>query len=147
MSVPVRSSLQLVHYRLRLLLTGFALCATIYALTLSGPVSSAPAADAFCTNVWLQPYGQNGDRCYESTAQGNWHLADVVVFTQERAGCVTYAGYYGELYGSWQCAGAHSSKLVYVPNDGGFYRGVIRNNNLSYAASFTGQSLCCWPSE
>ena len=124
--------------------TVLAVCVPLSSALAAGPVSSAVADDEFCTNVLLQPYGQTGDRCYEGLDKGNWYLSVVYVYTEDRAGCVTYAGYYGELYHSWECVGAHSGKQLYVSPDGGWYRGVIRNNNLSYAARFRGKSSCCW---
>jgi hypothetical protein len=69
----------------------------------------------------------------------------VNVQTYERAGCVNYEGWYGELYRSWVCVGNNSATYVVVPEDGGSYIGVIRNNNLTYGGKFYAGYNCCWP--
>jgi hypothetical protein len=113
-----------------------------------GPVEGASAVATagshnFCTNAWLQPFGRSGDRC--SAGKENWgHIMTVSLQTYERAGCVNYEGWYGELYRSWECTGNYSSTSVVVPHDGGSYIGTIRNNNLSYAGKFSAAFYCCW---
>jgi hypothetical protein len=97
----------------------------------------------FCHSVWLKPLGQSGDRCYQDPAY-TAHYAGFRVWTNERAGCVQGVGYYGEPYTSWVCAPKESSASVGLPNDGGGYRGVIRNNNTAYGARFAGTTLCCY---
>jgi len=126
----------------RLILSG------ICALGLIGPIeqasaSATPGNHNFCTPVWLQPLGQAGDRC--AAGHDDWgHITSVVIETADRAGCVNYEGWYGELYRSWFCVSRNSSGAVSVPKDGGSYDGIIRNNNLSYGGSFRGGYLCCW---
>ena len=113
-----------------------------------GPLAQVHAApslgnNAFCTDVWLQPHGRNGDSC--SAGQGNWgRIHSVTIRTYTRAGCVNYHGWYGEFYRSWNCYGNETYGRVYVPNDGGSYIGVIRNNNLSYSGKFGGAFACCY---
>jgi hypothetical protein len=69
----------------------------------------------------------------------------VSVFTNERAGCVTYGDVWHNLMNSWSCTSSHSQKDMYIPNNGGWYRGIIRNNNTSYGGYFDGNVLCCAP--
>jgi hypothetical protein len=109
-----------------------------------GPVGEAIATESgFCTEVWLQPFGQNGDRC--DAGKDNWgHIITVWVVTHQRAGCANYTGWYGELYKSWWCVPKESSGYIRVPQDGGSYIGIIRNNNLSYAGKFSGKFSCCY---
>jgi hypothetical protein len=107
-----------------------------------GPVQQASAQE-FCSNVWLQPFGQNGDRC--SAGKENWgHIIQVFVTTNKRAGCANYHGWYGEYYKSWWCVTKYESGYIRVPQDGGSYIGVIRNNNLSYGGNFSGKFTCCY---
>jgi hypothetical protein len=127
----------------------FFLIALGLGLTLvQGPVGVASAepsggSHGFCTNAWLQPFGRSGDRC--SAGKENWgHIMTVNLQTYERAGCVNYEGWYGELYRSWECTGNYSTAQVIVPHDGGSYIGTIRNNNLSYAGKFSAGFYCCY---
>ena len=69
----------------------------------------------------------------------------VRVFTYERAGCVTYGDVWHNLMNSWSCTTNNSMKEMSLPNDGGWYRGIIRNNNTSYGGNFAGETLCCYP--
>jgi hypothetical protein len=64
--------------------------------------------------------------------------------TFERAGCVNYEGWYGELYRSWACFPKEANGFITVPKDGGSYDGIIRNNNLSFKGQFRGGYVCCW---
>lgn len=113
-----------------------------------GPIGLAQADVApgnydFCTKVTLQPLGKSGDRC--GAGHAGWgHLLSVNIHTYERAGCVNYVGYYGELYRSWTCVPNNTYSYIVVPNDGGSYSGIIRNNNLSYSGKFSGVYSCCW---
>lgn len=66
------------------------------------------------------------------------------VLNKARAGCVRVIGYYGEPVSGWQCGAAWAGAEVAVADTGGFYRGSIRNNNQSYAASFSGFFECCY---
>lgn len=109
-----------------------------------GPVQQASAASYnFCSNVWLQPFGQNGDRC--SGGKESWgRILSVQINTQQRAGCVNYHGWYGEYYRSWECFGNYTNGAIYLnPNDQGSYIPIIRNNNLSYGGNFYAGYNCC----
>lgn len=102
-----------------------------------------PGSHNFCTPVWLQPFGQSGDRC--SAGQAHWgRIQTVSIQTFERAGCVNYHGWYGEYYRSWACFGKGTSGYITVPRDGGSYIGIIRNNNQSYGGQFRGGYTCCY---
>jgi hypothetical protein len=114
-----------------------AISASLSSVMAAGSVSEASALP-FCDTVVLQPWGKAGDTCYAGLNQGGVGLAVVTLQTHERAGCVSYAGYYGELYHSWTCTGNNSLVQVWPSQDGGWYRGVIRNNNTSWAARFGG---------
>jgi hypothetical protein len=125
----------------------FAALAILLAVA-AGPAPKAAAEPAngysyFCTNVLLAPFGQSGDTCF--AGRDLWgHLIESAIWTQGRAGCVNYAGYYYELYTSWKCVGSNSSVGISPPRDGGSYQGVIRNNNLSYSGRFSGREWCCY---
>jgi hypothetical protein len=126
-----------------------ALCGVVLVLFLGlwmtkGPVQQA-SAENFCTGVWLQPFGQNGDRC--DAGKDNWgRILSVNIMTYQRAGCVNYHGWYGEYYRSWECFGNYSSGNIYVPpGDQGSYIGIIRNNNLSYGGKYNAGFYCCRP--
>jgi hypothetical protein len=103
--------------------------------------SSAQAAgENFCTNVWLNPYGSGGDRCW---APGHTTLYHAMVVTHERAGCVDIANGSNELLFSWVCGPAGSSPATAATiydfaHEGVFRKGVIRNNNLSFGGHFDG---------
>lgn len=101
---------------------------------LLGPVAKSYATqENFCTNVWLQPYGQSGDRC---TAPNGGNIQFINILTYERAGCADIENN-GSLLASWTCFGSNASGQV---NYGGtrWAHGIIRNNNLSSAGSFSG---------
>src|SRR5262249_26275486 len=97
----------------------------------------------FCSQVWLQPFGQAGDRCAAGHAEWG-HIGSVTIVAYDRAGCVNYEGWYGELYRSWMCMPKGSNGVISVPQDGGSYDAVIRNNNLSFGGKFSGGYWCCW---
>jgi hypothetical protein len=105
--------------------------------------SSALAEGPFCERAYLQPYGHNGDRCWGPARAG---MESASVITYERAGCVDIANGSNELMFSWVCGSAGSAPgfaaSIYDFNHVGIYRkGVIRNNNLSFAAYFTGHEI------
>lgn len=117
------------------LAAGMAAAAMYFAIT-----ASAAQAVQFCTRAYLQPYGHNGDRCWGT---GRTTLGAAAIYTYERAGCVDIANGSNELMFSWVCAAAGSypeyGAIIYdVWHEGVFRKGVIRNNNLSYAAYFSG---------
>lgn len=102
------------------------------------------AASNFCTNVWLAPYGQGGDRCWGPSAQGV-NYAQVVTYT--RAGCVSIADGSNNLLTSWVCGGAGSAPgyaaAAYYPYNYSQYRkAVIRNNNTTNGGQFAGGYNC-----
>jgi hypothetical protein len=135
----------------RLMLTACVLFVLLLSgLTVSGAVDRAHATPPggstnFCTNVWLQPFGQNGDRC--SAGKDNWgRIMSVNIMTYQRAGCVNYHGWYGEYYRSWECFGSYGGGVIYLdPNDQGSYIGIIRNNNMSYGGKYNAGFYCCKP--
>lgn len=128
--------------RAKLAIIGLLLTGIMYVGILGGPVSSAysvEAAETFCNNVTLAPYGQYGDRCYAASWEAHPYLLAVWLRTNERAGCVSYAAQNsGDLKGSWYCIGSYSFTYHQIPSSPEPRRGVIRNNNLSYSGKFTG---------
>jgi hypothetical protein len=120
-----------------LLLLLFAAGCTFYL----GSASTARAGENYC-GVYLQPYGQNGDRCYSLGR----YIHTVSMVTYERAGCLSLANSSNQLLTSWQCAAAGSAPAAatyFALNDDGVRRkGVIRNNNLSYKGYFAGALNC-----
>lgn len=121
----------------------FAVC--LSAVTLFSAANASPAsAGLFCNYVWLAPYGQGGDRCWGPAQRAlNW----ASVRTYERAGCVNIADVNNNLTQSWACGGAGSAPgyaaavgIPIYPNS--YYKGVIRNNNLSFGGRFTGEMSC-----
>ncbi len=123
-----------------ILLAALLACAAISAASAASPVSQATAGYSFC-NGWLKPWGQTGDRC-DAENKGPGDLEIVELQTSTRAGCVTYVGWYGEYHHAWECTPAGTVKFLYVPNDGGWHRGSIRNNNKSFEAYFSARQGC-----
>ena len=123
-----------------------AICLLMLVFALAAAKASAGGAN-FCTNAWLAPYGQGGDRCWGPSQRGT-NQANVVTFT--RAGCVSIASGSNTLLTSWVCGAASSAPqtaaTVYYNKDlEQFRKGVIRNNNLSYSGQFSGGQSCAWP--
>jgi hypothetical protein len=127
----------------KVLLAGLLACAVLSVASAASPVSKASAGPQFCFG-YLAPWGQNGDRC-DAPNQGNGRLAIVKIYAYQRAGCVTYIGWYGEYHHSWSCTSANSEKSLYVPYNSGWHRGAIRNNNKTYGAEFGGFHICYAP--
>ena len=127
---------------------GMALVAALAAaVAMSFAMASAPTASAqtvgFCTSVWLAPYGQAGDRCMQGQGAANNYIV-FAVNTYARAGCVAPADYWGTQVDNWQCTGAYSTSVYYLGSKpAGSYRGIIRNNNTTKAATFGGAATCC----
>jgi hypothetical protein len=119
------------------------LVAAIAAATMffaTAPSSALAVNENFCTNVWLNPYGSGGDRCW---ATGRTNLIAAAVATHERAGCVDIANGANELMFAWLCGPAGSSPAAAAiiwdfAHEGVFRKGVIRNNNLSFGGHFDG---------
>ena len=62
-----------------------------------------------------------------------------MITTITRAGCVDYADVWHNLIDSWHCYPKGTTLGgISVRRDGGWYRGAIRNNNLTYQGQFTG---------
>lgn len=129
-------------YKRLLLVLGAAMAAISMYIAAAAP--SALAAESFCTRAYLQPFGHNGDRCW---APGHTNLFGAAIETYERAGCVDIANGSNQLMFSWVCGAANSfpapaAEIFDIYHEGVFRKGVIRNNNLSFAAYFNGyQSL------
>lgn len=70
------------------------------------------------------------------------HYNRLMVHNNDRAGCVAATGYHGEQVMSWACGPAWNFVSIYPPNLEGWYRGTIRNNNLSKWGQFSGFALC-----
>jgi hypothetical protein len=112
--------------------------------SISTPTAHADSLTSYCNYVWLQPYGQYGDRCDQSEQYAAPYAALRVV-THERAGCVRALGYYGEPRTSWVCVTKESVGVVNLPREyGALYRGSIRNNNTINGGRFDGTTLCCY---
>jgi hypothetical protein len=110
----------------------------------SGPVSQAHAEE-FCGRVWLQSYGDywGRDRCNSNT----WIWpAYVVVQTYERAGCVDAMDPNFQLFTNWACTGPNDVKQILMDQGHRAGVGIIRNNNLSNPAFFSGNQTS-WPSD
>jgi len=119
-----------------------ALVALASSISLYFAMSSTASANEPLCGVYLQPYGQPGDRCY-----GAGHpLFGVTMVTYERAGCVDVANSNNELLLAWKCAAAGSAPgpaaELHFANDGVRRKGVIRNNNLSFKGYFSGTVAC-----
>ena len=120
-----------------------AVLASVVAVSaVAAPAASANASICPTGYYWLAPYGQGGDRCFGPAV----FAGSAGVVTYERAGCITWANTSNALLMSWVCGSAGSSPgsaaIIYAPNDGVRRKGVVRNNNLSYAAHFGGSVAC-----
>jgi len=113
----------------------------IYAVVATQAPAVAHAGEGFCDGVTLAPYGQWGDRCYAWEWQAHSELVWVTVRDFQRSGCADYAPQYsGELKSSWACFAKETWGYKWVsPVTTTPYRGVIRNNNLSYNGTFDGE--------
>jgi hypothetical protein len=113
----------------------------------TGPVAKADADAAyFCPTGggwgWLDPAWTGIYRCDAADSVSGYGQDWAKVYTDSRAGCVDYADVWHNLIDSWHCVPQYSQGIVYIRQDGGWYRGVIRNNNLSYGGWFRG--LVSW---
>lgn len=91
----------------------------------------------FC-NGWLDPAWTGTYRCDSPDNVSGYGRDYVWIQTGERAGCVDYADVWHNLVTSWVCYPKHTYAGMSIRQDGGWYRGVIRNNNLTYGGSFVG---------
>lgn len=88
-------------------------------------------------NVSLDPAWTGNYRCDAPDYASGYGLDWVFINTYERAGCLDYADVWHNLINSWVCFPKNTSLGSYsVRQDGGWYRGVIRNNNLTYSGQF-----------
>lgn len=87
----------------------------------------------------LDPAWTGNYRCDSPDNISGYNRQWVFINTYERAGCVDYADVWHNLITNWVCY-PKGTELgsVKVRQDGGWYRGVIRNNNLSSAGNFNG---------
>jgi hypothetical protein len=104
----------------------------------AGSASSASAAGGTFCNGWLDPAWTGNYRCDSPDNVSGYGLRYVFVNTVTRAGCVDYADVWHNLIDSWVCTGKNSQVRIDVRQDGGWYRGTIRNNNLTYSGAFSG---------
>jgi len=118
----------------------------LLAICIAGLAAATPRASAvtFCGGVTLAPYGQGGDRCWGPSRES---LNFAAVVTYQRAGCVNIASSSNVLLQSWVCGAAgsapqYAASVTYLQDPRGFHKGVIRNNNLSYSATFSGNFGC-----
>jgi hypothetical protein len=106
-----------------------------------GSVSTAKGFD-YVTNFcggWLDPAWTGTYRCDSPDEVSGYGRDYVWITTQERAGCVDYADVWHNLIDSWVCYSKYTELGgIKVRQDGGWYRGVIRNNNLTYRGNFRG---------
>jgi len=105
---------------------------------------ASPAYLHFCptggTWVWLDPAWTGNYRCDGADSVSGYGRYKVEIDTFERAGCVDYADVWHNLITSWVCFPKETwYGAISVRQDGGWYRGVIRNNNSTYAARFGGR--------
>ncbi|HSS43331.1 MAG TPA: hypothetical protein VLK37_12375 [Solirubrobacterales bacterium] len=91
----------------------------------------------------LDPAWTGNYRCDSPDNISGYKRDRVFINTYERAGCVDYADVWHNLINSWVCypKGTELGSIK-VREDGGWYRGAIRNNNLTYAGNFNG--LISW---
>jgi len=107
---------------------------------------AAPKADAdvqaFCQNVWMDPYGSQYDNC--GAWEQHWN-AIVQVSAQEHSACVstTTTGWKSGLNASWSCtAGSYETTIKYV-SPKAFTYGIIRNNTTGSGNHATGVQNWC----
>jgi len=94
-------------------------------------------ATSFCGG-YLDPAWTGIYRCDAPDNLSGYNRRYVGIDAFERSGCVNYADVWHNLITSWVCTGKYSETVIGVRKDGGWYRGVIRNNNLSYKGMFVG---------
>ncbi len=86
----------------------------------------------------LDPAWTGNYRCDAPDSASGVGLSYVFINTYERAGCLDYADVWHNLINSWSCFPKGTTLGgYYVRRDGGWYRGVIRNNNLTYSGQFS----------
>jgi hypothetical protein len=131
-----------IRRRLAVSLTAVVAAAALLSCVSAGSSLTAPAkaeffAAHFC-NGWLSPAWTGNYRCDAPDNVSGYNRENVFIATPERAGCVDYADVWHNLMASWVCYGKGANGGISVRRDGGWYRGVIRNNNTSYGGNFVG---------
>jgi hypothetical protein len=115
------------------------------ALTMGAQRAHADEAIAhFCPTsgswVWLDPAWTGTYRCDGDDSVSGYGRFKVELDTFERAGCLDYADVWHNLITSWACFPKETwYSSLSIRQDGGWYRGVIRNNNSTYRARFGGR--------
>ncbi len=126
------------------LLATLAVMAGMFCAVFAGPVQKANAEEAasgFCpTNGYmlLDPAWTGIYRCDAPDNVSGYNRTWSIIFTQERAGCVDYADVWHNLIDSWKCFPKYTQGSISIRQDGGWYRGVIRNNNTNNSGWFHG---------
>lgn len=94
----------------------------------------------FCSNAWVQPYGQAGDRCASPLGGYLWM---VQVSSYEHSACVSYLNNVGNVASSWACTpGPNNFATKYFVEDGVWRRGIVRNNTTNSGAHIAGKQDC-----
>lgn len=114
----------------------------MFCAVFAGPVQSANAAGSwFCpTNgdMWLDPAWTGIYRCDAPDNVSGYNRTETWIYTNARAGCIDYADVWHNLIDSWHCVPSYSQGGITIRQDGGWYRGVIRNNNTNVGGWFHG---------
>lgn len=128
---PVRQHLATAMLALGLALLG--------AMAISGSTAKAGDFAAGFQCGKLDPAWTGNYRCDSPDNISGYNRDRVYINTYERAGCVDYADVWHNLMASWVCYSKGTELgTIKVREDGGWYRGAIRNNNLTYAGNFNG---------
>jgi hypothetical protein len=141
MAISEVLGVRLIRPRASWILSVLVASAVLFGMSSASPVSNAKAvgfASNFCGG-WLDPAWTGTYRCDSPDSLSGYHRQNVMINTRERAGCVDYADVWHNLIDSWTCYPKWTELGgIKVRQDGGWYRGVIRNNNLSYKGQFIG---------
>ena len=88
--------------------------------------------------MWLDPAWTGIYRCDAPDNVSGYKRTSSYIYTNARAGCSDYADVWHNLIDSWHCVPSYSQGGVAIRQDGGWYRGVIRNNNTNVGGWFHG---------
>lgn len=131
--------------RVVVLLAVFTTSLAVFGFISAGAPSRANAEQRgafFCPSEgegWLGPWqGDFNGRCDAPDNVSGYNRTLAVVYTNERAGCVDYADVWHNIIDSWRCVPSYSQGSISIRQDGGWYRGIIRNNNTSNGGYFHG---------
>lgn len=133
-----------ISSRAAFLLAAFTVATTVFGVVSAGsaPRANAEAAAWFCPSngeLWLGPWlGDFNGRCDAPDNVSGYNRNSANIYTNERAGCVDYADVWHNIIDSWRCVPNHSIGGISIRQDGGWYRGIIRNNNTSQGGYFHG---------